>query len=126
MGHLKNNKNAFKAPVLTCALASALALTGLSFPGHVALAGDLAAGKDKARKCRVCHGADGIARIPNAPNIGGESKFYLTKQLKAFRAGERKDLQMSTIAGRLSDEDIDDVVEYYSAIQITHIVPDIP
>ena len=90
-----------------------------------ALAGDFAAGQKKASKCKVCHGADGIAKIPNAPNIGGESKFYLTKQLKAFRSGERSDLQMSTIAKNLSDEDIEDLSEYFSSIKITHTIPEI-
>jgi cytochrome c553 len=98
-----------------------VALT-VSYP---VLAGDLAVGQKKAGKCKVCHGADGIAKIPNAPNIGGESKFYLTKQLKAFRAGEREDLQMSTIAKKLTDEDIDDLSEYYSSINIMHTIPDI-
>ncbi len=105
---------------------SAIFLLGIFVATSPAVAGDLAAGEKKARKCRVCHGADGIAKIPNAPNIGGESKFYLTKQLKAFRAGERQDLQMSTIAKSLSDTDIDDLVEYFSSIKITHTIPDIP
>lgn len=33
-----------------------------------AFAADLAAGK-KAAQCAVCHGQDGIAAIPEAPNL---------------------------------------------------------
>ena len=56
--------------------------------------------------CQTCHGYDGIARIPNAPHIAGESRIYLQAQLKAFRSGKRKHEIMSVIAGQLSDEDI--------------------
>ena len=104
---------------------AALAVAGM-LAASGAAAGDLAAGQKKAVKCRVCHGLDGIARVPNAPNIGGESEFYLKKQLEAFRSGERQDLQMTTIAKGLSDADIDDLAEYYAAIKVTHEIPDIP
>lgn len=80
--------------------------------------GDIAQGRIVANQCAVCHGLDGIARMPDAPNIGGESVFYLQKQLKAFRSGERTHPQMSIIAQGLSDEDIADVAAYYSAIVI--------
>jgi cytochrome c553 len=89
-----------------------------------ASAGDPAAGRKKAARCAGCHGLDGIAKVPNAPHIGGESEFYLTKQLKAFRGGERKDPQMSLMAKPLSDEDIADLVAYYSRIEITAKVPE--
>jgi cytochrome c553 len=88
------------------------------------LAGDPAAGRKKAGRCATCHGLDGIAKIPNAPHIGGESEFYLTKQLKAFRAGERKDPQMSLMAKNLSDEDIADLAAYFSRIELTARIPD--
>jgi cytochrome c553 len=42
-----------------------------------ALAVDLAAGKKKAVQCAVCHGQDGIAAIPEAPNLAGESSIYI-------------------------------------------------
>jgi cytochrome c553 len=89
-----------------------------------ALAADPAAGRKKAGRCAACHGLDGIAKVPNAPHIGGESEFYLTKQLKAFRGGERKDPQMSLMAKNLSDDDIADLAAYYSRIEITAKIPD--
>ena len=86
--------------------------------------GDRAAGREKAKLCRACHGLDGVGKMPNIPNIGGESDFYLTKQLKAFRKGDRHDEQMAIIARDLSDQDIADLAAYYASIEFTVKVPD--
>lgn len=88
-----------------------------------ARAGDAAAGKEKSKVCRTCHGLDGIAKIPIAPHIAGESEIYLTTQLKAFRSGKRVHEIMSVIAADLSDEDIDDLAAWYSSIKITAELP---
>lgn len=86
-------------------------------------AGKAAAGREKAAQCQPCHGLDGVARLPNAATIAGESEIYLAKQLKAFRTGERVDEQMSIIAEALSDEDIADLAAWYASIKITVEVP---
>jgi cytochrome c553 len=88
-----------------------------------ASAADAAAGKTKAAKCTVCHGLDGIAKNPNAPNLAGESTTYIRKQLGAFRSGERKDPQMSIMAKNLSDEDIADLAAWYSSLKVTVEMP---
>jgi cytochrome c553 len=95
-------------------LASAAALA----PAVAAADGDIAQGRIVANQCGVCHGLDGIAQAPDAPNIGGESAFYLERQLKLFRDGERTHPQMSVVAQGLSDEDIANVAAYYAAIVI--------
>lgn len=87
------------------------------------LAADAEAGRKKAVRCQACHGLDGIAKMANVPHIGGESEFYLTKQLKAFRGGERRDPQMSLMAKNLSDGDIADLAAYFSRIEITARIP---
>jgi cytochrome c553 len=89
-----------------------------------ASAADPAAGRDKARQCQTCHGLDGVGRMPDVPNIGGESEIYLTKQMRDFRSGERRHEQMSIIAGGLSDDDIADLAAYYASIEFTVKVPD--
>jgi cytochrome c553 len=96
---------------------------GLIAPSVAGATGDVSAGKDKAQQCAVCHGLDGVATRPDAPNIGGESDLYLTKQLKAFRSGERRHEQMSIIAGALSDDDIADLAAYYASIEFSVKVP---
>jgi cytochrome c553 len=91
--------------------------------GTSALA-DPAAGRKKAQMCAACHGIDGVARMPEAPNIAGESVIYLDRQLKAFRSGERKHPQMSIVAQGLSDEDIRNLADWYSSIKITVVAPE--
>ena len=85
---------------------------------------DAAAGKAKAAQaCASCHGLNGIATLPEAPNLAGQSPFYLQAQLKAFRSGDRKQEQMSIIAQDLSDQDIENLAAWYSSIKVTAKMP---
>jgi cytochrome c553 len=94
-------------------------------PESAGAAGDAAAGKQKAQSmCAVCHGVDGIAKVPDAPHLAGESPIYLTRQLQAFRSGERQHEQMSIIAESLSDEDIADLATWYSSLKVSVTMPD--
>ncbi len=67
-------------------------------------------------QCFGCHGANGIARAEGAPNLTGDSQVYLEAQLEAFRRGERENETMTAIAQRLSEEELAEVVEWYSSI----------
>ena len=87
-------------------------------------AADAAAGRQKARQCQTCHGIDGVAKIPIAPHIAGESQIYLETQLKAFRSGKREHEIMSLIAQNLSDEDISDLAAWYSSIKFSVTLPE--
>ena len=87
-------------------------------------AGDVALGREKAIKCKQCHGLDGIGKMANFPNIAGQKEAYLAAQLKAYRAGSRKDEMMSFISKDLSDEDIANLAAYYAAIKVTLSLPD--
>ena len=78
----------------------------------------------RRRRCAVCHGLDGIARVPDAPHLAGESAIYLTTQLEAFRSGERQHQQMSIIAQGSGDEDIANLADWYSSIKITAEMPE--
>ncbi|CTQ34673.1 Cytochrome c4 precursor [Jannaschia rubra] len=93
-----------------------LALGGVLLAGPLmAQSGDPEAGRVLAGQCRTCHGLDGLARIPVAPNIGGEPAPYLERQLRAFRSGERVNEMMSVVASSLSDEQIADLAAWYAA-----------
>ena len=110
-----------RAPSLCLSAALVLALPA---PGTAV---DAQAGRKLvAAKCQVCHGIDGIAKIPMAPHLAGESDIYLRAQLKAFRSGERKHEMMSVVAKELSDDDIANAAAWYSSIQITATVPSDP
>lgn len=57
----------------------------LLLAGLVALAplaahadGDATKGRKLALQCQACHGMDGIAKIPEAANLAGQSDIYLT------------------------------------------------
>lgn len=82
-------------------------------------AGDVSAGRHKALACQTCHGLDGRAKLPEAPNLAGQSAIYLVKALKDYRSGARKDDMMSLVAPTLKDQDIDDLAAYFSAIEVT-------
>lgn len=86
-------------------------------------AGDAKAGRKKAQMCSACHGIDGIAKIPIAPNIAGSPAMYLEKQLKAFRSEERKEENMNVVAKPLSDTDIADLAAWYSGITVDVTLP---
>ena len=69
--------------------------------------------------CQACHGLDGLAKTPDAPNIAGQTEPYLVTQLQAYKSGQRKNDAMSVVAPSLSDQDIEDLAAYYSAIEIS-------
>ena len=90
----------------------------LALPG-AARAGDPLAGREKAHVCEMCHGLDGLAKIPEAPNLAGQNEQYLIRQLQAFKGGQRQNDMMSLIAPMLSPADMDNLAAYYSAIEVT-------
>ncbi|MEO0823335.1 MAG: cytochrome c [Pseudomonadota bacterium] len=102
-------------------IATTVVATALAAPAG---AGDAAAGKRVAGQCRTCHGIDGIAQIPIAPHLAGESQVYLMNQLKAFRSGKREHEMMSVVAKGMTDEQIADVAAWYASIQITATIPE--
>jgi cytochrome c553 len=72
----------------------------------------------KAAQCFACHGADGIGKMPDAPNLAGQNESYLAKALHDFRSGRRENEMMSLMAQNLKDEDISQLAAYYSGIGI--------
>jgi cytochrome c553 len=103
-------------PVAIVVAACAIAMNG---PGRVAAAGDIKAGRQKALQCQTCHGLDGQAKLPEAPNLAGQNEVYLAKALKDYRGGARKNDMMSLVTANLKDVDIADLAAYYAAIPVT-------
>lgn len=102
----------------TVPVASFIALVLLGLAAALAHAGDAKAGRARAMMCQGCHGMDGLSKVPDAPNIGGQVEQYLVAQLKAFKSGARKSEQMSMVSASLSDKDIEDLAAYFSAIEV--------
>lgn len=95
--------------LLACMLAGAAPLA--------VAAGDAGAAQAKVGGCVACHGADGIGKAPQYPNLQGQKAAYLEKQLKAFRSGERKDASMNALARPLTDEDIANLAAYFEQVE---------
>ncbi|MDZ4662488.1 MAG: cytochrome c [Pseudomonadota bacterium] len=74
-------------------------------------------GKQRAVQCAACHGDGGVSTTPMWPNLAGQKKDYLVKQLKDFKTGNRKDPVMSPQAAALSDADIEDLAKYFSGLK---------
>ena len=96
----------------------AIAALVLLAAGGPVLAGDVAAGRAKALMCQACHGLDGLSKVPEAPNIAGQTEAYLALQLAAFKAGTRKSETMNVVTATLSDADVANLAAYFSAIEI--------
>lgn len=88
---------------------------GIAFSGTVAMA-DIDTGKQKSTACAACHGANGISVSADIPNLAGQKADYLVKQLKSFRAGDRKNPLMNAMAAQLIDTDIEDLVAFFSSL----------
>lgn len=76
------------------------------------------AGEVKARACAVCHGPQGIAVAPEAPNLAGQPEHYLTTQLRAYRSGARQHAVMNVIAKPLADQDIADLAAWFAGFKV--------
>ena len=82
-------------------------------------AGNVTTGRHKALQCQTCHGLDGLSKLPEAPNLGGQPEPYLVKSLNDFRQGVRKNDMMSLVVQQLSDQDVADLAAFYAAIEAT-------
>ena len=82
------------------------------------LSAELQNGKKKAKAiCSACHGI--------IPNITAQHKDYLIARLKAYKAGKIQHDQMTIIAGMLSEQDIENVAEWYSRVKIKIFDPNL-
>lgn len=66
--------------------------------------------------CAPCHGFDGIGHDVEVPNIAGQHDAYLRNQLKAFKTGQRRHPEMRYITHKLSDPELEGLVQYYAGL----------
>lgn len=90
--------------------ASALMLSA----GFANAAGDAAAGEQKAAACMACHGVGGNSTIASNPILAGQHRSYLVQSLKAYKDGTRSNPIMKGMSAGLSDQDIEDLAQYFS------------
>lgn len=95
-------------------------MIGCLFITSDGMAGDAEAGKARSAVCAACHGAQGKAAVPNYPNLAGQNKAYLVSALKAYKNKQRTGglaVIMQGQAAALSDEDMNNLAEYYSTLK---------
>jgi cytochrome c553 len=99
----------------TASLALALAFP---LPVWSADVTDGQAAKAKATQCFACHGADGLAKVPDAPNLAGQNESYLVKALNDYKSGARHHEVMSMMTKNLPPADMAQIAAYYSRLTI--------
>jgi len=68
--------------------------------------------------CASCHGATGSGIPAQYPRLAGQHQDYTVAQLQAFKAGGRNNSpQMSTLAKRLSDDEMKAVADYIAGLK---------
>ncbi|MDX1487126.1 MAG: c-type cytochrome [Acidiferrobacterales bacterium] len=74
--------------------------------------------KRQVAACMGCHGPSGQGIPPRFPRLSGQHAAYTTQQLLAFKAGHRPSAAdiMTTIAFRLSEQEINALAEYLSGL----------
>ncbi len=68
--------------------------------------------------CAACHSANGAGLPAQYPRLAGQHQTYTEAQLIAFRKGTRKNSElMTTVAKRMSDEEIQAVSDYVAGLK---------
>jgi len=70
-------------------------------------------GATLALQCTMCHGMRGLSQA-DAPNLAGQYREVIHKQLLDYKNGQRLSPVMQALAGVLSERDIRDLAAYYA------------
>jgi cytochrome c553 len=87
--------------------AAALAAALCFFAGQAVLAAD-------PQLCAVCHGPEGNSIIPANPSLAAQPEQSISIQLFQFREGNRKDVQMTSMAANLTNKEMNELAAYFS------------
>ncbi|WP_039915900.1 c-type cytochrome [Cellvibrio mixtus] len=97
---------------------SGIKVDGLELGERIYRAGNPASG---VPACTGCHAPDGKGNIPAGfPRLSGQHPEYIEKQLRAFRAGDRKNdgdqSIMRSVADKLNDAEIAALANYIAGL----------
>jgi mono/diheme cytochrome c family protein len=77
--------------------------------------------------CTPCHGREGVATNQGfAPRIAGKPADYLYQQLRHFRDRTRSNAAMTGLLDTLSDDYLQDMARYFSALDLPYPAPQPP
>ena len=106
--------------LVTAFVCGAIASTAVT--AQEAASGNPQRGKELSYTCLGCHGVDGYKNAyPNysVPALEGQHPEYMAAALKEYRDGDRAHLTMHSQASSLTDQDIADIVSYFSGKPLT-------
>ena len=72
---------------------------------------------EAAEACMACHGESGLAENDMWPNLAGQNREYLAKQLKLFRDGVRSDEVMTPMVEDMSNDVIEGLADFFSSLK---------
>lgn len=81
-------------------------------------AGDAEAGKTLSVACAACHGQNGVALVPGAPNLAGQNERYLKTQLQLIKSGARAVPLMAGQLDQLTAPDLENIAAYFAAMPV--------
>src|SRR5207244_1024773 len=70
--------------------------------------------RDKTVPCAACHGERGISKKPGVPSLAGLAPPYLVAAMKAYAAGQRKNVVMKALLTDVSETEINDIANHYA------------
>jgi len=77
-----------------------------------------AAAPELAQSCVACHGKNGISSNTNWPNLAGQQRDYLIKEITAFRDQTRVNAAMpSVLLDGVTDQQIEQLADYYAGLE---------
>lgn len=94
----------------TFTILAALALIGAS----TILAASEESKPRKLGLCSACHQENGRAVLPEYPNLCGQNEEYMALALRAYRSGERRNAQMRSLIGMLTEAEMRELSRWYS------------
>ncbi len=76
-------------------------------------------GETKAMVCIACHGPQGNSTTPAWPNLAGQNKKYLVKQLNDIKQSKQRNVPtMTAIIANFNEQDMDDLAGYYAKMPL--------
>lgn len=83
-------------------------------PAVAAVAGERGAAL-AGETCAACHGPDGNSVAPEFPNLAGQQKAYLLREMLDYKEGRRQHDIMSPLMQPLGDADMAALADHYAA-----------
>ena len=82
--------------------------------------GDAGKGRTLQGDCSGCHGETGDVDTPDVPNLAGQERLYIFKQLQDYKSASRSSPIMGEAVATLSDRDMADLAAFYAGQKPSH------